>query len=328
LQDLGLGEDTKKIFGKVNNYKIHCSDLTDFDLCFKAYQTNGKNQPVILWLGNSQLHGINNYKLGEQPASADLYSFFQNKGEYFLTLSQPNANLQEHYLFFTYLLNKFHIKKLILPLVFDDMREDNIRHELLELLNDEHVILILNKTNIGKNLLESFNNKKQLINVNFQENFENRLNKKLEFILPAWKKREEMRGKFLFSLFMLRNSIFKIDGSSTRKKIIGPYEKNKNAYQAMLNLAKINKISVLVYISPIRYDVKIPYDISEYSSFKSEMKLIADNHNAKFINLENLISGELWNDTELAEPDFMHFQSAGHRKLAQKLYKEIISIKN
>jgi hypothetical protein len=46
------------------------------------------------------------------------------------------------------------------------------------------------------------------------------------------------------------------------------------------------------------------------------------------VNLENLISGELWNDTELAEPDFMHFQSAGHRKLAQKLYKEIISIKN
>jgi hypothetical protein len=328
LQDLGLGEGTKKVFGKVNDYAIHCSDLTDFDLCLKAYETNGKNHPVILWLGNSQLHGINNYTSGEQPASSDLYNLFQNKEQYFLTLSQPNANLQEHYLFFAYLLNKLHIKNLILPLVFDDMREDNIRHELLELLNDENTILILNNTNIGKNLLQSSNNKKQLINIEFRENFENELNTKLGFFLPAWEKREEMRGKFLFSLYMLRNSVFKIDASSIRKKIIGPYEKNKNAYLAMLHLAKLNKISVLVYIAPIRNDVKIPYNIDEYSSFKSEMKLIADNHNAKFINLEDLISGKLWNDAELTGPDFMHFKIGGHKKLAQELYKEILSIKN
>ena len=50
--------------------------------------------------------------------------------------------------------------------------------------------------------------------------------------------------------------------------IKGTYIKNLKAYEDILNLAQKNKVKVLVYIPPLRNDVKIPYDISEYSKFK------------------------------------------------------------
>ncbi len=55
--------------------------------------------PVTLWLGNSQIHAINRFSPGEETASPELHRLFFRLNHYFLTFSQANANLQEHYLF-------------------------------------------------------------------------------------------------------------------------------------------------------------------------------------------------------------------------------------
>ena len=56
----------------VENKKIHCSDLKDLNLCIDGYKID-KNNPVILWLGNSQLHSINQYQLGDETAAVIKY---------------------------------------------------------------------------------------------------------------------------------------------------------------------------------------------------------------------------------------------------------------
>ena len=114
--------------------------------------------------------------------------------------------------------------------------------------------------------------------------------------------------------------------------IKGHYIKNQKAYEDILNLAIKNKIKVLVYIPPLRNDVKIPYNIDEYSNFKLETKNIADKYYVNFVSLEKIIPSKLWgfkgstNLKQKQELDFMHFKGEGHSLLAEALYIEILKI--
>ena len=76
--------------------------------------------------------------------------------------------------------------------------------------------------------------------------------------------------------------------------IKGHYIKNQKAYEDILNLAIKNKIKVLVYIPPLRNDVKIPYNIDEYLILKLETKNIADKYYVNFVSLEKIIPSKLW----------------------------------
>ena len=79
LKELALGQDTKGLFGEVEDLKIHCLDLTDYQECLSDYSKFGGSKPIILWLGNSQLHSINDYKEGQETASMILFSLAKKK---------------------------------------------------------------------------------------------------------------------------------------------------------------------------------------------------------------------------------------------------------
>jgi len=151
-------------------------------------------------------------------------------------------------------------------------------------------------------------------------------------IWPLWNKRDIFRGEFFGKLYLLRNSIFGIKATTTRKMIKGNYEKNVHAYQDILKLALDNRVKVLVYIPPIRNDIKIPYDIKEYNNFKNEIKSIAEENKVYFTSLEDLVPSEFWgkkastNFSKDEEVDFMHFRAQGHRLLADAIFLEIRNI--
>ena len=336
FEELALGKDNKKSMGVVDGKTIHCNDLRDLKNCAESYENN--NMPVILWLGNSQLHAINQRKPDDEVSSSLLHRKMKKFGMYTLTFSQPNANLQEHYLLFAHLINKFPIETLILPLVFDDMREDTLRPNFKSILEDKETLEIIGKTFTGKSLMSLISEKDVPINHSkikkntYQNQWENYLNRELAQIWSLWNDRDNLRGKFLGSLYLLRNSIFNIKATTTRKMIKGPYIKSQKAYEDILNLADANKINVIVYIAPLRNDVKIPYDLNEYRDFKTKTKNIADKYDVNFVSLESIIPGEFWGykgSTNLKnniELDFMHFKGSGHRILAEKLFFEIKKI--
>ena len=111
-----------------------------------------------------------------------------------------------------------------------------------------------------------------------------------------------------------------------------PVEKVKSTYQDILNLAIENEVEVATYIAPIRNDIKIPYKISEYETFKKEIENIAKKYKIYFTSLENLVPSEFWGtkaSTSLkkqGEVDFMHFQAEGHRLLAEAVFLSISKI--
>jgi hypothetical protein len=338
LDELALGKDNKAVLANFEGKRIHCGDTSDLHLCLKGYKSSNVELPVTLWLGNSQLHAINQYHAGDETAALQIHKELKKHNFYTLTFSQANANLQEHYLLLAYLLDQFQIKTLILPIVFDDLREDEVRPDLQTILNDQAYKDKINKTLTGKNLISKFNNQDlagndSIVSEDILNNsFENQLNEKLSKSWPLWREREILRGTLFAKLYNLRNSILGITASTTRRMIKGFYVKNINAYKDILNLALDNKVEVLVYIPPIRNDIKIPYDILEYENFKKEIKDIAGEYKVNFISFENLVPPEFWGkkkSTSLKdedEVDFMHFQAEGHRLLAKAMYLEISKI--
>jgi hypothetical protein len=335
FEELALGNNNKTSIGIVDGKAIHCRYLIDLDNCIESYRITNDKMPVILSLGNSQQHAINQPQFGDEVTSEILHRKLMKFGMYTLTLSQPNVNLQEHYLLFAHLINKFPIKTLVLPLFFDDMREDGLRSAIKGALDDHRTVENIKTSSTGQNLISLINekdttgNRTEIEKNSPQKNWENYLNEKLANIWSLWDRRNSLRGELSLLLYQIRNEIFGIKPTTARKMIRGPYLKNQQAYKDILNLALKNKIKVFVYIPPLRNDVKIPYILNEYNAFKIETKDIAFEHKVNFTSLENIVPAEFWgfkNSTNLEkkeELDFMHFTGQGHKLLADVLFEEI-----
>jgi hypothetical protein len=120
--------------------------------------------------------------------------------------------------------------------------------------------------------------------------------------------------------------LFAIKATTERKMIPARFEKNFLALQKTLDHADQRDIPVLLYIPPIRTDVKVPYDLVEYEDFKNKVFLMASEYNGvTFKNWEAIVPGKYWGlkastsgDSE-PELDFMHFQFRGHEILADSI---------
>ena len=355
LNEFALGENNTSGSGRVNKERVHCYYMSDINECIKSYNKQPIKE-IILWLGNSQLDAINQYNQGDQTASVNLHIQLKKHKKYLLTISQPNANLQEHYTLISYFLDSLKIDLLILPIVFDDMRENGIRYDLLDVFKSENAIKNLSKSQIGISIIDEHasdnikntdnkystnksnsNNKIELSkdlsfsDNSIQEKVEKYLNDQLNTFWFVWTQRADIRGYLFTKLYQFRNWVFNINASSIRNIIPAYYDKNLKSYEAIIDLANKKNIKVLPYIVPIRHDVKIPYDKEEYNKFKNDIFNISKKNNINLINLEKLIPGKYWvtkNSTNLIdkqELDFMHFQSEGHTLLSNKLYSLIIS---
>ena len=195
FDELALGKDTSLYKAHVDSVQVHCGGLENAKNCIDGYNKKFKNinDDVVLWLGNSQLHSINQMKLGDETAPPILHRSIIDLQKYLMTFSQPNANLQEHYVLFNYLVSKVPVSTLILPVVFDDMRETGIRKNITDAFKDLYVANELKKTDIGKKLLSNYDNQDiagndmAALEGTLQENVEFFLNTKLGLYLLTWR---------------------------------------------------------------------------------------------------------------------------------------------
>ncbi|MEZ4514499.1 MAG: hypothetical protein R3C62_21710 [Chloroflexota bacterium] len=338
FDELALGEATQSLFAKADGVPIHCSVLSDAFSCIDGYLQD--NSDLILWLGNSQIHAINQKQESDETATAILHRKFKQSLQYFMAFSQPNASLQEHYILFEYLLERLPVHILVLPIVFDDMRETGIRPELADIFQDSQIASRLSKTNIGRTLLaangdkDSAGNDMAALNDTVQEQVEKFLNDNLAESSSLWERRPISRGKLFTDLYKFRNWALGINPSSVRRVIPGNYSQNIEAFNAILDTAKTHNVIVLTYIVPLRNDVQPPYNMDEYNTFKAEIASITQSQGVRHVDLENLVPAEYWGVKSSTtadgnnELDFMHFQSSGHQLLAEALYKELISLIN
>jgi hypothetical protein len=312
FSELALNNETTSLFYSDSGKKVHCEMGIDILGCIDGRSID------ILWLGNSQLHAINQIQDGiDKTAVAELYENYKSIGLNVIGLSQPNASLLEHRHILDYVLSKSDVGYVILPLVFDDTREGGVRDRLLP--GDEAL------------LEQSLNDSEKNTTIIFQpdelrKNVEDFLNEAISRIIPLWAERSRVKAETYSIAYKMRNFFLGINPTTVRKKLLGPYENNLHALNNMLETLEALQIPSLVYIAPIRSDVKLPYNQLEYTEFKKDVSLSVNNFSlAKYANFENIVDNPLWGYKESTgidssiEIDFMHFQGPGHIILAEKV---------
>ena len=333
FENIALGEGTRTVEAFVKNEKVHCLKLSNIKTCIDP-ASKRKKKASILWLGNSQLHAINQPKISDNPVSAIAAKELRRYQLDLLTFSQPNANLTEHYILFEMLYTLYPFEMLILPAVFDDTREQTIRQDVRLALGNSSVISILKKSDIGKKVIEITNEKMKNDKQTIQDRSEESISMYLEKCCQWERLREQIRGSISLSLYKLRNFIFRITPNSVRGKVTTIYEQNMLAFEATLKSARTKNVKVLVYIPPLRSDVKIPYDLNEYQQFTKEVSALSNSLGANFVNLQQIVPGNLWglkestNMSGKLEYDFMHFQAKGHKILAKHIVENVLRIRD
>lgn len=151
--------------------------------------------------------------------------------------------------------------------------------------------------------------------------------------MSLWSKRPKLQSVVYGKLYKIRNTVFNIDATTIRKKIPARYKKNFEALINITKLAKLNNIKIFFYVSPIRQDINLPYDLEDYELFKKEAKIFAEKNDVHFFNYERLIPKDNWGfkrsivlGNNKFEIDFMHFRSKGHSLLSDKVYEDLTRI--
>lgn len=309
FENLALGTQTSAYQAKdLDGNVIHFLHLDSIETTQFEGAVKGVQDSVVLVLGNSQTHSINQLKQNDcnyvellsKKLALPVYAF-----------SFPNANLQEHLVAFNYAVSKVKVKRLILPVFMDDLREDGVRDAFFSKLLEVQKPVKVTQAKEAPTT---------------QEQSEAFLNAYLDQHTSLWPKREIMRGNLFNWLYMLRNTVFGIRPGTARHMIAETYRKNFAALDSILKIAKQRGIMVYIYVPPIRSDVKLPYDMNEYKQFRKELsKLVAQYPNTLLKNYSGIVPGKYWgykeptNFIDKREIDYMHFQFAGHQILADSL---------
>ena len=317
-----MGETFDVIAKNKDGKQIHLIDL-ESNLVKNVISTIDNNKKTIFILGNSQTQSVNQLK-NKQSNLIELVSF--TLPEYnVISHTMPNMNLQEFWLSFSYWNTKIPIDKVIIPVFFDDFRENQVRSHLINYAVDKNFLIN------GKDFISiKINNK--ISNENKSENAQNIgqiLEKKILYFLNTnfyfWENRTTMKTNIFVGLYNLRNTIFNIKPTSIRKVIKPAFKNNLKSLINILKFTDDSKISAYLYIPPIRQDYEIPYDLNEYKNFKKLMRDTILNFNGNFKNFETIVPSNFWGNkqstklTKKTEIDFMHFRFEGHKILSDSL---------
>lgn len=338
FEEFGLGKGTSSYFPVWNGYPIHCSKLNDLQKYYEGWEKRGKRK-LLLWFGNSQLHGMNQYKIGQKNGPEFLFETINHSEYDVLAFSLPNANIQEFLVLFSIIAKNYPIDQLILPVFMDDLREDGIRSDLLPILENSQVRQILKNYKISAKILNSNLSKINQENIDTTLNLlnashwvENKLDGYLLKKFKLWKDRLQTRYDLTIKLYQTRNFVFNIKPNTTRKMIKGRYEDNLLALEAILLMASAANIHTMLYVPPIRSDVGIPYEENEYNNFKIKLQNLAVGSMICLRNYEKSVAPEFWGLKESTtigenlEIDYMHFKEGGHIALANEIISELKKI--
>ena len=135
LDALALGQGTSAVFGHVGEVQIHCQEPSGDSTCRKALVTDA-DEKGVLWLGNSQLHGINQYRDGDLPGPQLVAEHLLSSNLPFASISPPNASLTEHYVIYEWMRATTAIETIVIGLCYDDTREQGLRPSIKSTLAD------------------------------------------------------------------------------------------------------------------------------------------------------------------------------------------------
>lgn len=284
----------------------------------------------ILWLGNSQLHLVNQFRQGDQIAP-----YWMREGLSCPDATVPfgfslaNANLQEHYILANYTASRLPLRFILLELCFDDMREDGLRADFSGFLDPADRQRVMASPvgreimAVAQNVLHESADDEKKQSASTQTSVEEWFDGALAGVWPLWRDRAQQRGQMMLDLYFLRNAALGIRPTTVRKMIAPRYARNMGALRQLLADARRDGVKVIAYIAPLRQDVPMPYNPDQYRAWKNEVSVMAESYGAQLLNLEAVVPPQFWGSNVGEDIDFMHFRGEGHKILAKALLPHV-----
>lgn len=329
LETLALGETTAAVYGSYQGDKIFCGSLKELPECLRP-AAKRKLARRVVWLGNSQLHAVNQPKPEDRTSPTLLAEQLRPSGVEVLGFSFPSASLAEMLVAYGYMQTQHPVDVLIIPAFLDDTREQSTRDMLTPAVNNPKLASILAQTPVGREVtrrLAKSEDKEALdrSDQSLQTKSENAITRWLEKCCGAEFARSQARGEIAIQAFFLRNWVFNVTAQTVRPIIPEAYGHNIDALSELLKQARDNGTQVIVYIPPLRQDFSPPYDPNQYADFKNQIAELAARSGARFVNVEAIVPPKYWGTKQSTqsgggtELDFMHYQGEGHRLLEKSL---------
>lgn len=330
FEDLALGDQTASVFGSVNGDKVFCGSIAEAPECLGPARQRNLAKRVV-WLGNSQLHSINQPKPADRTAPVLLAEWRRAEGTEVIGFSMPNASLTELLVVAAYLDSDRPIDVLIVPLFLDDMREQKVREALRPAVEAPELKARLQQFGAGRYAIDLLakaavaDAPAETHALSLQQKSENFLTDRLERCCDVQTTRNLARGEIEVQAFMFRNWAFNITAQSVRPIIPTTYAQNMAALEDIFRLARARSTRVIAYIPPLRQDFKPPYDPQQYAQFKAQTRTLAGRYGVRWVDLDRLVPGRYWGTKAATrtggapELDFMHYQGPGHLLLAEAM---------
>lgn len=325
FETLALGDQTQSVYGSYDGDKIFCGSPAELPECLAPAARRNLPRRVV-WLGNSQLHAINQTRPGQVTAPVLLAQTLRPRGVEVQALSFPNGSLAEFYLAWQLERKAAKIDVLIVPLFLDDTREGQVRDVLRPVALAPDLQPKLAATPAGRAILKALPAAPEAtIDNSRQARSEAAITGWLERCCGFQTMRERARGQIEINAFYLRNTVFNVTAQSVRPVLPENYALNLAAFEQLLVEARAAGTRVVAYIPPLRQDVAPPYVPAEYAAFKATTRALAARHGAILVDVDATVPGPLWGMKDAprlgggTELDFMHYQAAGHALLTRRL---------
>jgi hypothetical protein len=306
--DAGLGTLTKRVFGWPGQ-TVDCETAALSSPCLTAYRAAG-SPPAVIWLGNSQLHGVNRYQPGQSTAPMLLHQALAGKGLYLAAYSPPNANTDEYLALFPALARQYRVQTLVVGVSLDKFRETGVRAGLVDASARPHRG---GRTSDDHSL---------------QAASEAWLERMLDANSGFWRDRPTLRSMAIYAIQVGHLRALGITAQTRRPISASLYREKMAALRALVTDARQRGVKVVLYAQPYRSDVSGPTPPKQYRIFLKDLQGLAAPGAVDVMDLTALVPGPDWGLRKdplygFEDYDFMHFTAAGHRLLAQAVGQEL-----
>jgi hypothetical protein len=338
-EEAGLGLNTQAVFHIHPRGRFHWQYVTAPELAEAARQFDEFRK--LLWLGASQIYGINNYRPPQHNVAYRIFDASIDERAAVLTVSFPLASPEEHNVLLQHLIGKVRFSGLIIGAAFGDMRHAGLRQQIAQALDDPETRYRIEQTEQGQNLVAEAKPDRRPTPVARPEHSELSLTDRTERWITGrledWFGMENFRraGRawVLLGLQEMRRALESLRARYTRDlsryrvpMMEQNYRTNWAAWQHMLATAKAEGIPALVYVAPRPTDF-FPFDPETYDKFKRDLATLAAAHGANFVNIEDAVPNEHWGLVDIGfgffARDPFHFTAEGHALMADALLPHI-----
>lgn len=330
-ENAALGLNTRLQVASFDGERISTRRLPDPDFCAAIHHFRTQGHPIALWLGGSQLHGVNDLQPGDELAvsHANVHALRRGAALRHVQLSLANGNFNEFLA--SYLTLRASCGSpdwLVISLTYDDLRERGIRQSVVDALPEISEELIA-RFGAGLRNVETEKNdpgrhapvQRTVTSGTPQEHLETFLTRGLEWIFPEYAARSKVQAQARSSAEVALATV--AGGFAQRRAPPIPPDLqrwNQAALDSLLQLAAADKVEILLFQAPHRPGPGPFYhDRDAYDAWHATLRARASTGEFAVIDLEKLVDAEFWGITNEGRPDAFHFEVEGHRRLGEAI---------